>query len=179
MWLIVQFTFPAPSREIPCSCLILVHWLVTFWNNFLGNNYSNTQKRVYHIQAGLRGNITVPNEKPDNVPHHPYMLITPVPLPSSPLTEPWASSCWLNFPGDVRVHVHRPCKWCFWMNECPLPPPILVLRDVYKSRSPGQPAELHDMRSEAQVPEAKFKKIKIRHIFFLQECSSSAGHGGR
>lgn len=54
------------------------------------------------------------------------------------------------------------------MNECPLPPPILVLRDVYKSRSPGQPAELHDMRSEVQVPEAKFKKIKIRHIFFYK-----------
>lgn len=60
-----------------------------------------------------------------------------------PLAEPWASSCWLNFLDDVRVHVRRPCRWCFWMNEYPLPSPLLVLRDVYKSRSPGQPAEFH------------------------------------
>lgn len=30
------------------------------------------------------------------------------------------------------------------MNECPLPSPLLVLRDVYKSRSPGQPAEFYE-----------------------------------
>lgn len=30
------------------------------------------------------------------------------------------------------------------MNECPLPSPFLVLRDAYKSRSPGQPAEFHE-----------------------------------
>lgn len=77
--------------------------------------------------------------------HASFLFLSPPPLFLPPLTEPWASSCWLNFLDDVRVHVHWPCRWCFWMNECPLPSPLLVLRDVYKSRSPGQPAEFHEI----------------------------------
>lgn len=76
-------------------------------------------------------------------PNHAFLPPTALPSFLPPLAEPWASSCWLNFLDDVRVHVRRPCRWCFWMNEYPLPSPLLVLRDVYKSRSPGQPAEFH------------------------------------
>lgn len=91
-----------------------------------------------------------------------------------PLTEPWASSCWLNFLDDVRVHVHRPCRWCFWMNECPLPSPLLVLRDVYKSRSPGQPAEFHEIpRRRRETRDSKGKSISERLFDFTEHYAAA------
>lgn len=72
---------------------------------------------------------------PTQPPPHP---------PFPPLAEPWVSSCWLHFLDDVRAHVHGPWRRCFWMNECSLPSPLLVLRRVYKSGSSGRPAEFHE-----------------------------------
>lgn len=54
------------------------------------------------------------------------------------------------------------------MNECPLPSPLLVLRDVYKSRSPGQPAEFHEIprcKSEKRDWKEKKEEKEIRDTF--------------
>lgn len=126
-----------------CSHLSVANRLVHFQNNFLEDNYNTGLKHTRKVQAASEGGITVPTRKAKVFFPDPLSCFPPPPSFLPPLAEPWASSCWLNFLDDVRVHVRRPCRWCFWMNEYPLPSPLLVLRDVYKSRSPGQPAEFH------------------------------------
>lgn len=56
------------------------------------------------------------------------------------------------------------------MNECPLPSPLLVLRDVYKSRSPGQPAEFHETpRRRSERPNKKRTTNKSKFELLLRE----------
>ena len=150
------------------SLTFLLQWEAVAQDQIMKTSESvsrGTWDTLWQIQAGPGGGggITGPNKEPYVVsipptpppPQHPtgsllqhFLHLPPLPSPPSPplpsLTEPLTSSCWPNFLDDVRVHVHGACRWCFWMNECPLPSRLLVLRDVYKSRSPGQPAEFHE-----------------------------------
>lgn len=53
------------------------------------------------------------------------------------------------------------------MNECPLPSPLLVLRDVYKSRSPGQPAEFYETPRRKSKTAGKIVLIIITMMTIL------------
>ena len=94
------------------------------------------------------------------------VVLPPLPSPAR------ASSCWLNFLDDARVHVLGLCRWSFWMNECPLPSPSLVLRDIYKSRSPVQLAEFHGKpRRNREIERCETENKAEFEAFFLTKMS--------